>query len=239
MLPGIADAAECEALLNAGLQAAAKQEGSLWRRMSASAQEFTSNNKRSVGRTRVPIGTLSRASAAMYSSTFAKVLTLVDEQIPSVAALIETSFHHEEDSRPRASSEAVSSSSSRTPPSLKPSLASLHASGSLEFSAREPAINIYTAGGEFNAHTDRQTLTVLIYLTPPETCEGGGTGFWSQACADCEAAPTAVIRPPAGTALVYGGRVPHAGMPVVSGRRAIFLGSFSQRRLDLQLMEFE
>ena len=51
--------------------------------------------------------------------------------------------------------------------------------------------------------------------------------------------PLIVLRPPAGTALVYGGRVPHAGMPVVSGQRAILIGSFSLRRADLQSMEFD
>ena len=91
-----------------------------------------------------------------------------------VAALIETSFDFEEDSRPRRLLPAPPSTSE------PPSLAALYESGGLEFSAREPAINLYADGGDFNRHTDRQTLTVLLYLTPPEAFEGGGTGFWAQ-----------------------------------------------------------
>ena len=210
VLPDAFTAAECEGLLRLGQQAADRQKSSFRRRASASIRELTSNNKQSIGRTRVPFGTLSATTEAQFDRSFAKVLTLVDDNIPSVTAL----FNEAEDAN----------------------LSALHASGDLEFSAREPAINIYNAGGEFNAHMDRQTLTVLVYLTPPDSCVGGGTGFWAQGSSDDEP-PTAILSPPAGTALVYGGCVTHAGMPVTSGQRAIFLGSFSTRRADLQLLE--
>ena len=49
----------------------------------------------------------------------------------------------------------------------------------LTFTHNEPAINLYTAGGEFAAHRDLQMLTVLIALTDAESCEGGGpSGSW-------------------------------------------------------------
>ena len=35
--------------------------------------------------------------------------------------------------------------------------------------------------------------------------------------------------PPAGTALLFGGHVTHAGMPVTAGERAVFVASFSPR----------
>jgi hypothetical protein len=57
---------------------------------------------------------------------------------------------------------------------------------SLAFSPGEPAANIYTAGGSFDAHTDKQSLTILLPLS--RACEpeltgdftGGGTAFWSR-----------------------------------------------------------
>ena len=90
------------------------------------------------------------ANSRPFDDAFAKVLRIVDEELPSVVDLFQTD-----------------------------SVGALHASDDLEFSAREPAFNLYREGGDFNAHVDRQTLTVLLYLTPPDSCEGGGTGFWS------------------------------------------------------------
>ena len=219
VMPDIIGEAECDLILQAGMRAADVQEASLRRRLSASVAEFTANNRRSLGRTRVPISTCSAATEKLFDELFAKILARVD-LLPSVAGDLFDA----------------------------PSLAALHATDSLEFSAREPAFNRYNAGGEFNAHVDRQALTVLIYLTDPDSCQGGGTGFWSAqdsargaALEDTTAAgyapPTAVLSPPAGTALIYGGNVMHAGMPVVSGSRSIFLGSFSKKRRDLQLLE--
>lgn len=217
VLPNIISEAECADLLNAGVQAADAQRGSLWRRTLANLLEATSNNKKSRGRTRVPIKGI--ANSRPFDDAFAKVLRIVDEELPSVVDLFQTD-----------------------------SVGALHASDDLEFSAREPAFNLYREGGDFNAHVDRQTLTVLLYLTPPDSCEGGGTGFWSHDTAfgatanpstDAYKPPTVVLDPPVGTALLYGGRLMHAGMPVTSGMRAIFLGSFSAKRRDLQLLEYE
>ena len=78
-------------------------------------------------------------------------------------------------------------------------------------------------------------LTVLLPLTAPDAdFAGGGTGFWSRADEDQgegipDFPPTTVIRPPLGTALLFGGDLTHAGMPVESGVRSVFVCSFSTR----------
>eukprot|EP00908_Phaeocystis_cordata_P020731 Transcript_32388.p1 GENE.Transcript_32388~~Transcript_32388.p1 ORF type:complete len:365 (+),score=129.85 Transcript_32388:150-1244(+) len=54
-------------------------------------------------------------------------------------------------------------------------LSELVAAGELEFAAREPAVNVYSAGGNFPPHEDHQGLTVLVPLSDHG---GGGTGFW-------------------------------------------------------------
>ena len=108
----------------------------------------------------------------------------------------------------------------------------MHERGGLEFSPREPAINVYGRGGEFAPHQDHQALTVLVPLSPPSAFEGGGTGFWPHG--DDErmarrAPPALVLRPPAGTALLFAGSVTHAGVPVRAGERAVLVASFSRR----------
>lgn len=111
-----------------------------------------------------------------------------------------------------------------------PSLCELHADGQLEFSSREPAVNVYTEGGEFLAHKDHQALTVLVPLSSSERFDGGGTGFWSQdARGHRVERPSTVLRPEAGTAMLWGGHVTHAGMPVTRGERVVFVASFSAR----------
>ena len=42
-----------------------------------------------------------------------------------------------------------------------------------------------------------------------------------------EVAPVAVLRPPAGTALLWGGTLLHAGAEVTEGRRLVFVASFT------------
>ena len=57
-----------------------------------------------------------------------------------------------------------------------------------------------------------------------------GTGFWAQdSLGHRVEAPATVLRPAAGTALLFGGHVTHAGMPVTAGERAVFVASFSPR----------
>ena len=109
------------------------------------------------------------------------------------------------------------------------SLAELMARERLKFSSREPAVNVYTEGGEFLAHKDAQALTVLLPLSRPgRDFAGGGTAFWHQdARGHRVEGPSAVLRPPAGTALLFGGCVTHAGVSVDGGSRVVFVASFS------------
>ena len=65
-------------------------------------------------------------------------------------------------------------------------------------------------------------------ISPPSATPG--TGFWAQGSLGHRVeAPATVLRPPAGTALLFGGHVTHAGMPVTAGERAVFVASFSPR----------
>ena len=82
-------------------------------------------------------------------------------------------------------------------------------------------------------------------LTAPDEFAGGGTGFWAadsggpplpglekSELADGQApagAPTVVLKPPLGTALVFGGDLTHAGMDVEAGLRSVLVASFSTR----------
>ena len=110
------------------------------------------------------------------------------------------------------------------------SLVHLYKHDDLVFSSREPAVNVYTAGGEFIAHKDHQALTVLLSLSRPEDYDGGGTGFWAQdARGHRVEGPSAILRPPAGDALLFGGHVTHCGMPVLGGTRCVLVASFSAR----------
>jgi hypothetical protein len=98
----------------------------------------------------------------------------------------------------------------------------------LKFSSREPAINIYTPNGEFLAHKDAQAITVLIPLSSPEQFRGGGTSFWSQDSRGHRVEdPTIILKPPSGTAMLFGGCVTHAGISVEDGIRVVLVASFS------------
>jgi len=113
-------------------------------------------------------------------------------------------------------------------------LRELYVARALEWSEGEPAINVYEGGGYFGAHKDHLALTVLIPLTTPQAdFEGGGTGFWAGNRDTSEnpegREPDLILKPPAGSALVFGGDVTHAGMPVASGLRSVFVCSFSTR----------
>jgi hypothetical protein len=122
----------------------------------------------------------------------------------------------------------------------------------LVFTPGEPACNVYIEGGQFRPHEDRQSLTVLVVLSDAEEFDGGGTAFWSVAdtnrvqhrcwpwqsapqpaspaygaITQVHAPPAVVVKPPAGTAIIFGGDVTHAGQPVDSGERTLFVASFS------------
>jgi hypothetical protein len=236
----VASPEECAELLKYGLRAAEKQQASTWARTASFLAEFTSNNPRSEGRVRVPIRSLHPRQAQQFDNLMARVCSFVDNELPSVAKLFERDVDMDGD--------VTSNTCMLCDEPSTVSLSALHASGGLTYSTREPAINVYRPKGEFLAHTDRQTLTVLIPLSSPESYEGGGTGFWSSAsdkglpqygqpASAPLSAPGVVLRPPQGTALLYGGRITHAGMPVETGCRVIFLASFSARRLDLEVLD--
>lgn len=110
-------------------------------------------------------------------------------------------------------------------------LREMRAQGGLEYSHREPAVNVYSQGGEFLAHKDHQHLTVLLPLSSPDDdFAGGGTGFWAQdARGHRVEAPSVVLRPPAGSAMLFGGSATHAGLPVATGERVVLVASFSLR----------
>jgi hypothetical protein len=125
-------------------------------------------------------------------------------------------------------------------PSLGPSITR---DPGLVFTPGEPACNVYTTGGQFTPHEDGQALTVIVVLSGGEAFSGGGTSFWSatEGAASGRASgaralhvnpqsePSFVLTPPAGSALVFGGNVTHAGESVVAGERTVFVASFSTR----------
>ena len=107
---------------------------------------------------------------------------------------------------------------------------------SFKFSGSEPMINRYTDGGAFDPHQDGHALTVLVPLSSPSVhFEGSGTAFWSAATigddpmAASASPPTLVLCPPAGDALFWRGHITHAGLPVTSGMRHVFVASFNLR----------
>lgn len=114
----------------------------------------------------------------------------------------------------------------------------------LAFTPGEPAINVYAAGGLFTAHQDNQALTVLLPLSDGGAFAGGGTAFWPPGggalasetgrAAHAQDEPAAVLRPPAGTALLFAGSVMHSGMPVDSGERVVLVASLSRASLGLR-----
>ena len=82
-----------------------------------------------------------------------------------------------------------------------PTLRDLYMAGELEWSEGEPAINVYTASGSFGCHKDHLALTVLLPLTSADDFTGGGTGFWAGGRSvdeDPFEAPAAVLQARAG-----------------------------------------
>lgn len=102
------------------------------------------------------------------------------------------------------------------------SLAYLYENDQLIYTKREPAVNVYTQGGEFTAHKDAQALTVLI----PLSCSrrhylGGGTSFV------VASNNVTISKPPPGHVLLFGGNVIHSGVAVQEGIRVVLVASFS------------
>ena len=172
----------------------------------------------SSGRTRLPIADMLDASGvATCDAILLRALSLLDAITPLLTPAL---FPHDASHLP----------------CLSPT--SIVGNPKLVFSTGEPAINVYTQGGGFKAHQDKQSLTVLVSLSSRGgEFKGGGTAFWSlQAASDpitgrgCFVSePTMALCPPAGSALVFGGTVTHAGQPVLDGKRCVFVASFSPR----------
>ena len=98
----------------------------------------------------------------------------------------------------------------------------------LSFSSREPAVNIYTQGGEFRPHSDGHKLTILIPLSSPDDFTGGGTAFWSQDSGHRVDPPSLTLKPGRGSPMLFVGHVVHSGVAVEEGERVVFVASFNR-----------
>ena len=228
-----ATAAECAALLSAASakadavragQASSQNPGKLSTSLALRLEHSTAPMA-STGRVRMPIACLGSAPQLSCDCFLLRMLDLVDAHAPELGQELfgETSLAAE----------------------LRASGRPVFSSPSLTFTHNEPAVNLYTAGGEFEPHKDLQALTLLLPLTGGESFQGGGTAFWSRPAADpsgaglgtishdvSTAAPATTLTPPAGSALLFGGDVTHAGQAVSTGQRAVFVASFSRRRAE-------
>mmetsp|Transcript_6382 Transcript_6382/g.9678 ORF Transcript_6382/g.9678 Transcript_6382/m.9678 type:complete len:274 (-) Transcript_6382:172-993(-) len=102
----------------------------------------------------------------------------------------------------------------------------------------EPKVNIYESGGYFKSHEDGMDLTLLVVLN--DSFEGGGTAFYCHHEDDEESkTPDRVERPKAGTAIIWGGSLRHMGLPITSGQRSIFVGSFDLEEEEGPVLEDE
>lgn len=215
-LPQVATPEECNTLFEAGLNAANKR------------------GKAARGRTRLsvsdPTAFESSDIVVTCEEVLLRVLDYLDENISSIyTTLFEPGEHWCEWQPLNAQLEQPSVSPDDTECD---SLRELYMMGELEWSEGEPAINIYETNGYFGCHKDHLALTVLIPLTAPTSFVGGGTGFWSgnrDVGENPSTKPTKVLKPPPGSALVFGGDVTHAGMPVMEGYRSVFVCSFSTK----------
>lgn len=220
-VPAFASAAECEALLcdatavAEGVRSgrvASERAGTLSATL-ACRLEQPSMPSCVPGRVRLPVAGLAAGTQALCSQLLLRALDLVEKELPATTGeLFGSGFVAEL----HASSEPLGAASTQ-----------------LKFTHNEPAINVYDVGGEFSPHKDLQSLTVLVPLVGAESHEGGGTAFWPRRLAaeavTSDVKPTLVLRPPAGTALLFGGELTHAGLPVTAGHRAVLVASFSRR----------
>jgi len=226
VVPGIATAAECSMLAIAAKRAADGNQrisgvpssgGDLGTHAAAGRIPSVAAAESCARAGAACVAPLPIEADCMADSILNRVLKLIDQEMPT---LVTTLFG------PAAES-----------------LVCLREMGALVFHAREPAFNVYDAGGEFLPHMDHEALTVLIPLNSPDepldvaggSFTGGGTGFWQMEHANGARsmhAATVVLRPTAGTALIFGGHATHAGMPVVTGTRVCFVASFTALTYD-------
>mmetsp|Transcript_49075 Transcript_49075/g.59437 ORF Transcript_49075/g.59437 Transcript_49075/m.59437 type:complete len:326 (+) Transcript_49075:53-1030(+) len=218
-IPDVADVDECDALFDAALDTCDERGIAIGGRSRFSVSDPTA---------------FSNHVVLICEEMLLRVLDYIDERIPSI---YETLFKSTDEwllwQPLNAQLEKLSVPPSRHLNEVCRSLRELYMMGELEWSEGEPAINVYEAEGHFGAHKDHLALTVLIPLaSPSEDFDGGGTGFWvgnRKVDENPEGPPTMVLKPPPGTALIFGGDVTHAGMAVEDGCRSVFVCSFSTR----------
>ena len=199
-VPDFASAAECEQLLAAG---SAAEERGMQNPLTSDATRLrieVVGRKMNRGQTQ----SLDGATQSLVETLVRRSISFVQHQLPNLADAL-----------------ALSKCTSATV---------------LSYSQGEPAINIYYGpGGEFKPHQDMQALTLLLPLsTCGEDYEGGGTSFWHPdvqlpAARSGKTPPWTLLRPRAGTALLWGGTLVHAGAEVISGRRSVLVASFTPR----------
>ena len=229
----MATAAECSSLHDATLVAAEKiragharseASGSLSATLACRLEQPCVATCTS-GRVRMPIATFHRAVRTLCGDLLLRALELVDADLPELAELLGRGLAAE----------------------LRSAAQPVATSPLLTFTHYEPAINLYTVGGAFEPHQDLQSLTVLMPLVDADAFEGGGTAFWrgvphedgdvmaplDSVDRDVASAPPAlVLKPPKGAALLWGGRVTHAGLDVSDGCRSVFVASCSRHGRD-------
>lgn len=227
-LPGIANPEECETLFSAGWEASQRQATPAARgrsRFSVSDPIVFDNDGGGGGGGTVVVFTA--------EEILLRVLDYIDEYIPSIYSWLFDPISPEDWTSRQPLNAALEQPDTPPEPFLAETctnLRDLYMQGALEWSEGEPAINIYQGGGYFGAHKDHLALTILIPLTSVEDFEGGGTGFWAGNRAVDENPgdePDLILKPSPGSALLFGGDVTHAGMPVSSGVRSVLVCSFS------------
>lgn len=218
-IPNVASREECNKLFEAGLAACQSRDAPAAR-----------------GRSRFSVSdpkAFSSDIVATCDDILTRVLDHLDDNIPSVYEVLFRPGEEWCEWQPlNAQLEQPSVPPREELEAMCTNLRELYMMGELEWSEGEPAINIYETKGYFGCHKDHLALTVLIPLTSPSSFSGGGTGFWAgnrETLENPSEPPTLVLKPPPGSALIFGGDVTHSGMPVSEGYRAVLVCSFSTR----------
>ena len=252
MVNALASAAECEKLRKLAEPAALREQADMEGRPDLWTSERPRGQARKLGRVRLPVreaGLLGEEGRVLCDQLLLRTLRLLQAELPELVERLFGPCLAGDACSATATTQGVAQEMKRGSgmfvglcSSAEPSLERQGAVGGggggdgnpvplnvsrLAFAPLEPAVNVYWAGGAFKRHEDKQALTVLVPLS--DGYEGGGTGFWTRerAATGASHAPTFVLRPPPGTALVWGGQVEHAGLPVISGERWVFVASFS------------
>jgi len=227
-IPDVLSEDECRLLCNAGLKACAKNEKLSEAAIAAGRNRFSVSDPRA----------FSNDVVLSCDAMLLTILDYIDEHIPSIYQTLFKSTTGEDWLRQQPLNARLEQSTVPPSPHLSDvceGLRDLYNMGELEWSEGEPAINVYDTNGYFGAHKDHLALTILIPLSSPDDdFTGGGTAFWKgnrdvDENLTPDKPPTTIIAPLSGSALLFGGDVTHAGMPVETGTRTVFVCSFSTR----------